>query len=154
MKGEKLLLLSSGADPGLKNKNDQTALHLACKRHHDTCALRLLEKMDKESIDIQDKDLQSSLHIAARNGLSRVVSGLIKKGADVLLCDKNGIWPVINCAGSSDVAESLKHLLLAMLPQGPELVNSLKTMMASSKNKDVLHDDDDLEDDGDDDDDD
>ena len=32
----------------------------------------------------------SALHIAARNGLSRVVSGLIKKGADVLLCDKNG----------------------------------------------------------------
>ena len=39
-----------------------------------------------------------------------------------------------------------------MLPQGPELVNSLKTMMASSKDKSVLHDDDDdLEEDGDDD---
>ena len=58
---------------------------------------------------------------------------------------------MINCAGSSDVAESLKHLLLAMLPQGPDLVTTLKTMIVSSKNKNDLYGEDDFEVDGDDD---
>ena len=61
------------------------------------------------------------------------------------------MWPVINCAGSSDVAESLKHLLLAMLPQGPDLIDTLKTMMVASKGRNVRYGDDDFEDDDDDD---
>ena len=58
----------------------------------------------------------------------------------------------MNCAASPDVAECLKHLLMAMLPKGADLIETLKSMMVSSKEKDDPSgdDDDDEEDDDDD----
>ena len=56
---------------------------------------------------------------------------------------------MLACATSPDVAECLKQLLRAMLPQGSEIQNHLEAMMSSSKEKKNNDDDDDDDDDDD-----
>lgn len=57
----------------------------------------------------------------------------------------------MNCASTANVAECLKHLLVAMLPQGPELIDTLKAMVSPTERDDLSdNDDDDDGDDGDD----
>lgn len=60
-----------------------------------------------------------------------------------------GEWPLLACATTPDVAECLKQLLRAMLPQGSEIQKHLEAMMSSSKDKksnDDTNDDDDDDD--------
>ena len=61
-----------------------------------------------------------------------------------------GEWPLLACATTPDVAECLKQLLRAMVPQGSEIQKHLEAMMSSSKEKksnDDINDDDDDDDD-------
>lgn len=58
----------------------------------------------------------SPLHISARNGLVEVTRELLKKGASVLVVDKDGLTPALCCAPSPNVAQCLA-LILRTLPE-------------------------------------
>lgn len=57
---------------------------------HEACALLLLDRSASSTVNKQNKDNKTPLHIAARNGLLPVVRELIRLGADCSLVDSEG----------------------------------------------------------------
>jgi len=57
----------------------------------------------------------SPLHLTARNGLVDVTRELLRKGANVLAVDNEGLTPALCCAPSYSVAQCLA-LILQTLP--------------------------------------
>ena len=55
-----------------------------------------------------------ALHIAAKNGVEKVVEELIIRGSDVFMEDENGFTPALACAPNEQVAHCLSVLLKAM----------------------------------------
>jgi len=92
------------------------------------CALQILEKINDELISAPNEDGKTCLHIAAKNGLSDVVSSLVDRGANFLAEDKQGFWPALACAPNNEVAECLRILILAMLPSSD--ASTLSSTMA------------------------
>ena len=74
------------------------------------CAKILLDC--KASVDLQDTDGDSALHVACGQGHAAIVRLLLDRGANLMLCNKNGNgWLEIAVkAGSSEVALTIvKH---------------------------------------------
>ncbi|XP_077446938.1 serine/threonine-protein phosphatase 6 regulatory ankyrin repeat subunit A isoform X1 [Stigmatopora argus] len=114
------LVSSSKADFALQDADRNTALHLACSKGHETCALLILEKIrDKNLINCTNAALRTPLHVAAKNGLTVVVQELLGKGASVQAVDENGYTPALACAPSRDVADCLALILNSMMPASP-----------------------------------
>uniref|UniRef100_A0A8P0N3C2 Ankyrin repeat domain 52 n=1 Tax=Canis lupus familiaris TaxID=9615 RepID=A0A8P0N3C2_CANLF len=87
------LLYRGKADLTVLDENKNTALHLACSKGHEKCALMILaETQDLGLINATNSALQMPLHIAARNGLASVVQALLSRGATVLAVDEEGGW--------------------------------------------------------------
>uniref|UniRef100_A0A8C6KED5 Ankyrin repeat domain 28 n=1 Tax=Nothobranchius furzeri TaxID=105023 RepID=A0A8C6KED5_NOTFU len=115
-----LLVSSAKADLTLQDALKNTALHLACRKGHETSALMILEKItDRNLINATNAALQTPLHVAARNGLIVVVQELLAKGASVLAVDENGYTPALACAPNKDVADCLALILSTMIPVSP-----------------------------------
>uniref|UniRef100_A0A803TST9 Ankyrin repeat domain 52 n=1 Tax=Anolis carolinensis TaxID=28377 RepID=A0A803TST9_ANOCA len=86
------LLYRAKADLTVLDVNKNTALHLACSKGHEKCALLILgETQDLGLINATNSALQMPLHIAARNGLASVVQALLSRGATVLAVDEEGV---------------------------------------------------------------
>uniref|UniRef100_W5L4P0 Ankyrin repeat domain 52 n=1 Tax=Astyanax mexicanus TaxID=7994 RepID=W5L4P0_ASTMX len=112
-----ILLHQAKADLSLLDMNNNTALHLACSRGHEMCALLILSEIDDLSlINATNNALQMPLHIAARNGLATVVEVLLSRGATVLAVDEEGHTPALACAPNKDVADCLALILSTMKP--------------------------------------
>ncbi|XP_072105570.1 serine/threonine-protein phosphatase 6 regulatory ankyrin repeat subunit C-like [Mobula birostris] len=112
-----ILLQRAGADLTLHDVNKNTALHLACSKGHEMCALLILGQIcDTGLINATNSTLQMPLHIAARNGMSSVVQALLNRGATVLAVDGEGHTPALACAPNKDVADCLALILATMKP--------------------------------------
>uniref|UniRef100_A0A8C5MED3 Ankyrin repeat domain 52 n=1 Tax=Leptobrachium leishanense TaxID=445787 RepID=A0A8C5MED3_9ANUR len=115
------LLYRMKADLTVMDANKNTALHLACSKGHEKCALLLLgETRDLGLINATNSMLQMPLHIAARNGLASVVQALLTRGATVLAVDEEGHTPALACAPNKDVADCLALILSTMKPFPPK----------------------------------
>nr|XP_015199568.1 PREDICTED: LOW QUALITY PROTEIN: serine/threonine-protein phosphatase 6 regulatory ankyrin repeat subunit C [Lepisosteus oculatus] len=116
-----ILLHRAKADLTLMDVNKNTALHLACSKGHEMCALLILgETHDQALINATNSALQMPLHIAARNGLATVVQVLLSRGATVLAVDEEGHTPALACAPNKDVADCLALILSTMKPFPPK----------------------------------
>uniref|UniRef100_A0A452H5L6 Uncharacterized protein n=1 Tax=Gopherus agassizii TaxID=38772 RepID=A0A452H5L6_9SAUR len=115
------LLYRAKADLTVLDVNKNTALHLACSKGHEKCALLILgETQDLGLINATNSALQMPLHIAARNGLASVVQALLSRGATVLAVDEEGHTPALACAPNKDVADCLALILSTMKPFPPK----------------------------------
>uniref|UniRef100_A0A3B3TAB1 Ankyrin repeat domain 52a n=1 Tax=Paramormyrops kingsleyae TaxID=1676925 RepID=A0A3B3TAB1_9TELE len=115
------LLHRAKVDLSLLDMNKNTALHLACSKGHETCALLILGEIHNPSlINATNSALQMPLHIAARNGLAAVVQALLSRGATVLAVDGEGHTPALACAPNKDVADCLALILSTMKPFPPK----------------------------------
>ncbi|XP_057701015.1 serine/threonine-protein phosphatase 6 regulatory ankyrin repeat subunit C-like isoform X9 [Corythoichthys intestinalis] len=104
-------------DLTLVDVNNNTALHLACIKGHEMCALLLLGVIgDRSLIDATNDALQMPLHIAARKGLATVVQVLLGRGAAVTAVDGEGRTPALACAPNEKVADCLALILSTMKP--------------------------------------
>ncbi|XP_045073027.1 serine/threonine-protein phosphatase 6 regulatory ankyrin repeat subunit A-like [Coregonus clupeaformis] len=84
-----LLVSSAKAELTLQDAVKNTALHLACSKGHETSALLILKKItDRNLINSTNAALQTTLHVAARNGLTVVVQELLVKGASVYIFER------------------------------------------------------------------
>uniref|UniRef100_A0A452SSU2 Ankyrin repeat domain 52 n=1 Tax=Ursus americanus TaxID=9643 RepID=A0A452SSU2_URSAM len=103
------LLYRGKADLTVLDENKNTALHLACSKGHEKCALMILaETQDLGLINATNSALQMPLHIAARNGLASVVQALLSRGATVLAVDEEGGWgPELPASPRFGVRDSL-----------------------------------------------
>uniref|UniRef100_A0A8C2CNW8 Ankyrin repeat domain 52 n=1 Tax=Cyprinus carpio TaxID=7962 RepID=A0A8C2CNW8_CYPCA len=111
------LLHQAGADLSLLDINSNSALHIACRRSHEMCALLILAEIDDPTlINSTNTALQTPLHIAARNGLATVVEVLLTRGATVLAIDQDGHIPALACAPNKDVADCLALIISTMMP--------------------------------------
>uniref|UniRef100_A0A8C5BHE1 Serine/threonine-protein phosphatase 6 regulatory ankyrin repeat subunit C n=1 Tax=Gadus morhua TaxID=8049 RepID=A0A8C5BHE1_GADMO len=89
-----MLLQQAKPDLTLLDVNNNTALHLACSKGHEMCALLILgEISDTSLINAANCALQMPLHIAARKGLATVVQVLLSRGAAVMAVDAEGTPP-------------------------------------------------------------
>ncbi|XP_045144987.1 serine/threonine-protein phosphatase 6 regulatory ankyrin repeat subunit C [Echinops telfairi] len=115
------LLYRGKADLTVLDESRNTALHLACSKGHEKCALMILaETQDLGLINATNSALQMPLHIAARNGLASVVQALLSRGATVLAVDEEGHTPALACAPNKDVADCLALILSTMKPFPPK----------------------------------
>ncbi|XP_048872259.1 serine/threonine-protein phosphatase 6 regulatory ankyrin repeat subunit C [Brienomyrus brachyistius] len=115
------LLHRTKIDLSLLDMNKNTALHLACSKGHEKCALLILGEIHSSSlINATNSALQMPLHIAARNGLASVVQALLSRGATVLAVDGEGHTPALACAPNKDVADCLALILSTMKPFPPK----------------------------------
>ncbi|KAJ8358548.1 hypothetical protein SKAU_G00150730 [Synaphobranchus kaupii] len=116
-----ILLHRAKADLTLLDVNNNTALHLACNKGHEMCALLILGQIqDLSLINATNSTLQMPLHMAARNGLATVVQVLLSRGATVLAVDEKGHTPALACAPNQDVADCLALILSTMKPFPPK----------------------------------
>lgn len=82
----------------------------------ETDLLRILKLIDmdkspnKARIDLQRSSGQTMLHLACSLGLSRVVTGLLIRGANVGIRDKSGFTP-LHMAAMNDQPEIVQHLI-------------------------------------------
>uniref|UniRef100_A0A665T5I8 Uncharacterized protein n=1 Tax=Echeneis naucrates TaxID=173247 RepID=A0A665T5I8_ECHNA len=112
-----ILLHRAKADLTLLDENRNTALHLACSKAHEMCALLILGEIHSPTlINATNSALQMPLHLAARNGLATVVQALLSRGATVLAVDEEGHTPALACAPNKDVADCLALILSTMKP--------------------------------------
>ncbi|MGH0178935.1 UNVERIFIED_CONTAM: hypothetical protein FKN15_077973 [Acipenser sinensis] len=112
-----ILLSRAKADLTLLDENKNTALHLACSKGHEMCALLILRETHEAAlINATNTALQMPLHIAARNGLATVVQVLLSQGATVLAVDEEALA----CAPNKDVADCLALILSTMKPFPPK----------------------------------
>uniref|UniRef100_A0A8C9X0H3 Ankyrin repeat domain 52 n=1 Tax=Sander lucioperca TaxID=283035 RepID=A0A8C9X0H3_SANLU len=114
------LLHKAKPDLTLVDVNNNTALHLACIKGHEMCALLILgEISDSSLINATNSALQMPLHIAARKGLATVVQVLLSRGAAVMAVDEEGHTPALACAPNKNVADCLALILSTMKPFPP-----------------------------------
>ncbi|XP_014238417.1 ankyrin-1-like [Trichogramma pretiosum] len=93
------LLLRSGADPNVTNKEGSTALHIIGKRLWlDDFAEMVFELSQKKyqplQIDAQDKDGNTPLHLALFHDKKRVAELLLKRGANPNVINAGGQTPL------------------------------------------------------------
>lgn len=74
-----------------KDKNGQTALHLAVKKNNSEIVSLLLNQ--GISVDEQDNEGQTALHIAAKQSYDKIASLLANKNADIYIKDNAGKTP-------------------------------------------------------------
>uniref|UniRef100_A0AAV2M9A0 Serine/threonine-protein phosphatase 6 regulatory ankyrin repeat subunit C-like n=1 Tax=Knipowitschia caucasica TaxID=637954 RepID=A0AAV2M9A0_KNICA len=114
------LLHKAKPDLTLVDSNNNTALHLACSKGHEMCALLILGEInDSALINAANNTLQMPLHIAARRGLATVVQVLLSRGAAVMAVDGEGRTPALACAPNKKVADCLALILSTMKPFSP-----------------------------------
>eukprot|EP01031_Cornospumella_fuschlensis_P034792 gene34792-42133_t len=107
------LLLKHGADPGIKERNGDTALHMAAERGWSNILGLLLDKASSRQcglkINARNKKGQHALMLASSREVAQM---LVNRGADVTVVDANG-RDAVGCAAMKGDAVLLRYLLSA-----------------------------------------
>ncbi|XP_023313918.1 uncharacterized protein LOC111693477 [Trichogramma pretiosum] len=94
------LMLKSGADPNLTNKDGLTPLHALCEDSHGVDSMKMLFKISDEKhrtvqIDAIDKNGRTPLHLAAdKVWNTEKVKCLLRRGANSNVADTDGLTPL------------------------------------------------------------
>ncbi|XP_065842029.1 serine/threonine-protein phosphatase 6 regulatory ankyrin repeat subunit B-like isoform X2 [Oscarella lobularis] len=85
------------------DKDGDSGLHLCAYfgSNSDECVVWLLEHSSIE-VNLRNRNGQTALHYACRNGLSKVASALLERGADVEISDVDGRTPFHGGCTSGD----------------------------------------------------
>jgi ankyrin repeat protein len=78
------------ADPDAQNADMQRAIHLAAENNWVEIAKRIVESMEKESLNTQDKNGKTALIVAAEKGRSEIARLLLDEGVRTNLPDYTG----------------------------------------------------------------
>lgn len=98
------LLLRHGASPVKADSRKRTPLHFAVRLGNLGIVMDLVKALkEEESINAQDEDEQTVLHIAATFGHSEIVRFLLDKGADMAVGDRNNRRPIELAAGAGSL---------------------------------------------------
>lgn len=90
-----------------KKDDGYTALHLSALNNHIEVA-ELLVHQGKASLDLQNVNLQTPIHLAVERQHTQIVRLLVKEGANLNVQDKDGDTPL---------HEALRHHTLSQLRQ-------------------------------------
>ena len=101
-------LYDAGADVNLRNRFEQTPLHLAVFAHNYAGTKWLLEH--NALVDATDKNNETPINCACFNGLLDIVELLVAHGANVDGAGKGGNTPLTSAVSSNKV-EVVKYLL-------------------------------------------
>ncbi|XP_014231414.1 ankyrin-1-like [Trichogramma pretiosum] len=92
------LLLKSGADPNLVNKNGSNALHTICQgdSYDDTALMTMIFELGGSEchpvqVDAQDNSGNTPLNLALLHGKKNLAILLLKKGANTTLTNQEGL---------------------------------------------------------------
>ena len=80
----------------IKDQNDCTALHYACKFKNELAGQKLIKK-DLSLVNLANKNARTALHIAAPNGLFDLTKSLLSSGASCFIQDTDGSTPGLAC---------------------------------------------------------
>ena len=119
------ILVDAGANLNLQNKEDNTALMIACYKNSE-CALELIR--NGANLNLQNQHGKTALIIACENKLESVVDELIKFGADVNLLDKQGVSALIAASWSRS-----KNIINNLIDHGANIdiqVNGFTCLMS------------------------
>uniref|UniRef100_A0ABD2X5S7 Uncharacterized protein n=1 Tax=Trichogramma kaykai TaxID=54128 RepID=A0ABD2X5S7_9HYME len=114
------LLLSRGADPSL-------ALHVVCEkkftRHLAETLFKHLNKLKarklERRIDARNKEGRTPLHLALRNGNLEAAVWLLRRGADLIKAEKDGLIPLhVVCKLASPADKDLAKLFFQRARRG------------------------------------
>lgn len=98
-------LLERGADPSVKGRKGDTALHFAARRGNEDVVKILLQH---SKVNVNDKDVsgKTALHLACNEGHSKVCQLLLNYGADVKAVSADKTTPLHSAIlnGHSQVA--------------------------------------------------
>ncbi|KAL7776684.1 hypothetical protein CFE70_007102 [Pyrenophora teres f. teres 0-1] len=119
-------LLRDGITPNLRDRLNQTALHIAVRLDKADMVHRLLSHND---IDLNVRDIKSNtpLHHAVRNGNETIIRALLYHGADVSIENKHKRTPR-HLAEKSKSRMHIAKLLRSRLVQGPDQRPSAQKM--------------------------
>ncbi|XP_014231413.2 ankyrin-1-like [Trichogramma pretiosum] len=103
------LLLRSGADPNIANKNGLNALHIVCSRYNrDSGTMNMLfelthQKFQPLQINARSKSGNTPLHLAAVSRDRNAIDFLLRRDGDPHLANEKGLTPLhIICQSDKD----------------------------------------------------
>ena len=132
--------MNMGAEIDSLDNLHQTPLMWSVKRNQVKCAEVLLDF--KASIDLQDTDGDSALHMACGKSHPATVSLLLDRGASLTLVNGRGhdCLEVAAKAGASDVAMTVvKHKRLVVVEGRKEMPLKNRSVDESSNRNVIIH---------------
>lgn len=114
-------------DAELTDCEGNNLLHIACLLNDIPSGMRILDHyldLPLTVINGQNKEFKTPLHIAARKGLTDMVSKLVELGASVNIYDHEGCTPALACAPNGNVADCLDLLISCMLARNSNPADS------------------------------
>uniref|UniRef100_A0A0K0F903 ANK_REP_REGION domain-containing protein n=1 Tax=Strongyloides venezuelensis TaxID=75913 RepID=A0A0K0F903_STRVS len=134
-------LIGFGADVHLHGgENGETPLHVAANFHEESateCALMLLKSGAQPNVRMNDG--QTSLHVAAKQGIKKMILLLLEEGADPTIVSNNGETPLhiaakyCNYEGCSLIINHLKENM-----SDEEIVNYVN-IQSTTEGKSAIH---------------
>ncbi len=106
------LLLNLKADTDIADDFEKTALHYASEKECDLEMLKLLvtSDPDRSTLEAQDNDGMTPLHVAAKTGNLCSVEFLVEAGSSLFSRNKSDNLP-IHCAVENEYPEVVKYFL-------------------------------------------
>lgn len=93
------VLHHAGADPVVRNKQEETLLHVAAKEGHLDCVAWLLQQHNVVDVNALDVQQRTALYWACKNGHQSVAQKLLQAGADLF----KGKSPAVGAAVAGHV---------------------------------------------------
>ena len=107
------LLVAYGADVTAVNKRGQTPLLQLVDSHRFSDSSAVCRRLiTNDSVNVEDCDGNSALHIAVRYGMTVTVQLLVDCGADTNAVNKDGQTPLHTAAGGEEDCPELCEILL------------------------------------------
>ena len=104
-----IALIEAGAQIDNKNEDEQTPVHLAAK-HGQLKVLKYILGHDRYSVNDEDFESQTALHLASSGGHHDIVQELIRAGADIH-ARNSYLWSPLACAAAQGWVKCTSHLI-------------------------------------------